>query len=57
MAVFPANAGPDSKRIHAQRLSLQQEANPIQWILACAGKTEEDQAVISRTILTNEKLD
>ncbi len=51
MAVFPANAGAHSKRIDAQRLSLHQKANPIQWIPACAGKTEEDQAVISRTIL------
>ncbi len=30
-----------SKRIHAQCLSLHQKANPIQWIPACAGKTEE----------------
>ncbi len=34
-------------------LSLHQKANPIQWISACAGKTEGDQAVISRTILIN----
>ncbi len=52
MAVFPANAGTHSKRINAQCLSLHQKANPIQWIPACAGKTEEDQAVISRMILT-----
>ncbi len=42
MAVFPANAGTHSKRINAQCLSLNQKANPIQWIPACAGKTDED---------------
>ncbi len=28
------------------------KSQPIQWTPACAGKTEEDQAVISRTILS-----
>ena len=41
MAVFPANAGIHSKRTNAQWLSLHQKAKPIQWIPACAGKTEE----------------
>ncbi len=42
MAVFPANAGTHSKRVNALRLSLRQKANTIQWIPACAGKTEDD---------------
>ena len=41
MAVFPANAGTHSKRVNARCLSLHQKANPMQWIPACAGKTEE----------------
>ncbi len=49
---LPRERGIHSKRIDAQRLSRHQKANPIQWIPACAGKTEEDQAVISRTILS-----